>query len=206
MPQVPMRVFRYNRNGFLFDGTAVSFILLLIGAGIYSKLRPPGPHILASQSAPRRNPIVWQKIPALARNEPHEPNRFHSISGVRRGHSAGATPVSHDTLGYAVPQRNYVVNTKSAPPVQVVRSEPGKSNPPHTFSTSTSILEPLRRSGGDGREDSISAKTYFQTGLRLYNTAFTKVGKNPGILQSAVVFLSDLESNFQEQSSGWHSL
>jgi hypothetical protein len=193
--------------------TAVSFILLLIGAGIYQNYDHlvPGTSS-ASQSAPQEKSDRWQKdTPQLARNEPHATQPDSIPFPVSEGDILLAQlPVSHDTLGYAVPQRNYVVNTKSAPPVQVVRSEPGEINPPHTFSVSTSKLEPAGPASAAPVEmeekDSISAKTYFQTGLRLYNTAFTKVGEErQALLQSAVVFLSDLESKFPEQSQ-WLAL
>ena len=46
-----------------------------------------------------------------------------------------------------------------------------------------------------------SAREYFQTAMKLYNTAFTKTGdEQKSLLQSAVIFLNDLESKFPSES------
>lgn len=52
----------------------------------------------------------------------------------------------------------------------------------------------------------VSAKEYFQTGLKLYNTAFKKVGEEKqSLLHSAVIFLRDLETRFPKDSK-WVAL
>jgi tetratricopeptide (TPR) repeat protein len=89
---------------------------------------------------------------------------------------------------------------------QAIPSQSMKADPSVTIA-SVPVSEKMRaqpavsQPGLEKSTTETAAKEYFETGLKLYNTAFTKVGnEQKALLESAVIFLSDLKSKFPAET------